>query len=107
MAIIKLADGKEMIARYKERREIILNDNYDSSILTLSERFSKAEIVQLLDQTNCENFRSYFGMDADNNIRLILVGVDADDNDLLMNEIIIENGLRCPSMCPPSSALNE
>ncbi len=107
MAIIKLTDGKEMIARYKERRELILKENYDSSILTLSETFSKEEIVQILNQTGCENFRSYLGMDADNNIRLILVGVDADDHDLLENKIIIENGLRCPSVCPLTSALNE
>lgn len=107
MGIIKLDEGKEMIVRYKERRGLILNDNYKPDILTLSETFSKDEILNVLQQPNAESFRCYFGMDTEDNIRLILVAADAENNDILENDVIIEKGMRCPFECPPSSSLND
>lgn len=106
MAIIKLEEGKEMIERYKERRGLILNENYKPEILTLSETFTKTEILELLDQDDCEKFRCYFGMDGSDNIRLIMVAVDGLNKDILNSDIIIEDGKRCPNECPPPSALN-
>ncbi len=96
-----------MIVRYKEKRGLILNENYEPEILTMCETFTKEEILSLLNQDGCENFRCYFGMDSDDNIRLIMVAADGQDDDILENDLIIEKGLRCPPNNPPSSALND
>jgi hypothetical protein len=108
MSQISLEEGIEMITRYKDNRDRMLNSNYQMTILTLSETFEKSDIEVLIHQSECQKLRAYLGMDPDNNIRMIMVGVNGENEDILNEgeEIIIENGERCPDVCPPNSAIN-
>ncbi|HVZ26986.1 MAG TPA: hypothetical protein VG842_13060 [Sediminibacterium sp.] len=85
-----------------------------------AETFFGDSVKALLAQAGCENFRVYLGRKANDSICLILVGVDADGNDILpptnsrpISEkeedegIILEDAIQCPPVCPPSSLLNE
>ncbi|GAB3227568.1 hypothetical protein GCM10027346_11080 [Hymenobacter seoulensis] len=45
--------------------------------------FSRATLEAILAQPNCEGVRVYYGRDEQNDRRLIMVGIDAQDNDLL------------------------
>jgi hypothetical protein len=108
MSQISLEEGIEMIGRYKDNRDRMLNSTYQMKILTLSETFEKSDIEALINQPECQKLRAYFGMDPDNNIRMIMVGVNGENEDILNEgeEIIIENGERCPDDCPPPSPIN-
>jgi hypothetical protein len=108
MSLISLEEGREMIIRYKETRDRMLNSEFPQSILTLSETFEKTDLESLITQPGCDKIRAYIGMDADNNLRLVMVGVNNEDEDILNEgfEIIVENGHRCPPDCPPASPIN-
>jgi hypothetical protein len=82
----------------------------------ICETFSKDAITRLLATAGCVSFRIYYGMKADRNIDAILVAVNAAGEDILPpasalavssdDPIILEDGLRCPDDCPPSSSVN-
>lgn len=81
-------------------------------ILPKCETFSKAQVLEILERPGCEGFRVYYGMDEQLRVHAILVGVDAEDADLIpgsgeAGNYIIEEGRRCPDQCPPPSPLNE
>ena len=76
----------------------------NTDILPLSETFNKDIFGELGDQEGCVAIRSYLGMDENQKVRLIFVGVNVDDEDIL--EYIFEHGNRCPPICGPASPLN-
>ena len=108
MSYITMEKAKDMIARYKEQREGMLQDTYDSSTLPLNITFPRAEFDELLAQQSCEQVRIFLGMDNNDLIHPIIVAVDGQGEDILPNQdyIIIDNGTRCPSICPPPSTIN-
>ena len=106
MSIIEQAEALQLISNYKDQRSVILRDEFDISILTLSETFQKEDFESLLNQTGCTNIRAYIGMDDRNNLRFIFIGVNSKNQDILENNIIIERGMRCPNNCPPASDIN-
>jgi hypothetical protein len=108
MSLIDLQTGKEMIERYKSNRTLILLGQYSPDILTLSETFERADFDSLLKQQGCQKIRMFLGMDAELNIRAVFVGVDANGTDMLEagQEVIAENGVRCPEVCPEPSPIN-
>lgn len=67
--------------------------------------FWKNEVQKILDQQSCVGLRCYFGTKDDRTPCLILVGVDADGNDLEGGPLV-EDGLPCPPFCPSSSSLS-
>ncbi len=99
-----------MTLLYRNEKENILVKNVDKDILPLCETFSRADFDSLLAQTGCVGVRIYFGMKEDLKISAVVVGVDANNADMVAsdssNNIIIENSIRCPVVCPPSSDLN-
>jgi hypothetical protein len=114
---ISLATAIEMTTRYRENRQSILADPTDETMLPLSETFNKDAISGLLNTTGAEAFRIYYGMTENKNIHAILVAVDQGGNDILPStaaenisddddEVILEDGQRCPYTCPPDSPLN-
>ncbi len=112
---IPLATAVEMTTRYRNNRKTVLAPSQNPDLLPICETFEKAAIQQLLDEPRCVNFRIYYGMDDKLNIHAILVGADADGNDILpaVNTttgedpvVILEDSVRCPNICPPASVLN-
>ena len=67
--------------------------------------FSKSAFLKILDQDGCVGIRYYFGEKDDGTPEMILVGVDADGNDLKDGEIA-ERQYPCPPDCPENNELN-
>jgi hypothetical protein len=110
---ISVDDASRMIKAYNDNHEAILLENYrGKEILPLSETFTADAIKTLLNSTGCGGFRIYYGMDDTNKVHAILVAVDADNKDILPENsgeptcMLLDNAMRCPSQCPPPSAIN-
>jgi hypothetical protein len=103
-----------MTASYRTNRDIILDsENQNLELLPLSETFEAAAFNAVLNQDGCKGIRIYYGMNADLQVHAIIVGVNANNEDLLPEDStttedsnIIDEGIRCPPRCPPSSVLN-
>ncbi len=109
--LISLSTAKEMTLRYRTEKGNVLKSGYEN-ILLLSETFNRDAFDKLLSQSGCVGVRVYFGMNADLTIKVIAVGVNADDRDILpLTEnaelisddegVIVEEGRPCPPFCPP------
>jgi hypothetical protein len=101
-----------MTRRYRKYREIILSPaEKGRDILPISETFDKKSIERLLSDQHCTALRIYYGMDEERKVHAILVGSNANDEDILPQDggenQLIERGVRCPPQCPEPSELNE
>ena len=114
---ISLGKAIALTSAYRANREAILDPKYqEKNVLPLSETFNADDINDLLAQSGCVALRIYYGMKEDDTVHAVIVGVNEEnediiftgENSLLSNEnIIIEEGQRCPVVCPPASPLNE
>ena len=114
--LISLSAAIALTSNYKKQKESLLNNTMQGgNVLPDCETFDREAFDALLKQEGCTKVRIYFGMDEKNMVKLVIVGVDANDNDMVPQQtrsleedttVIIEDGLRCPEMCPPSSPLN-
>ena len=105
--LINLSAASEMTDRYRNNRNSILQTTYQSSdLLPLSETFNVNDINLLISQTGCEAIRIYYGMTDNLQVHAILVAVDEGNADIIpdpldtsnINEnVIVEEGQRCPS----------
>ena len=113
---ISLETAETLTSYYRSMRETILASGYkNKNVLPLSETFSVADIKDLIEQPGCTGFRIYYGMkEEDDTVHAVMVAVNEDNEDIIFSEssklsgenIIIEEGQRCPVICPPSSPLN-
>jgi len=67
--------------------------------------FLRKDLDDLLAQPGCAGLRYYYGRKADGADTLILVGVDADGNDLVQG-VVMEDSFLCPPVCGAANALN-
>jgi hypothetical protein len=116
---IPLDQAIAMTTTYRNNREIVLSPDYrGKDILPLSETFNRAAFDKLLASTGCEGLRIYYGMDQNLQIHAVIVAVNADNQDILPpsatsttvegsgDDVIVEEGQRCPPICPDPSPLN-
>ena len=115
---ISLASAIDMTARYRKLREDLLLPEYRGlNILCTSETFNLADMLALVTEPGCFGFRIYYGMKEDKTIHALLIGTDAAGNDLLpviaavplasaTDPLILQDGQRCPPLCPVPSPLN-
>ena len=101
---ISLQEAIVMTTRFRTEIKSMLKPEYAGiDILPISETFKKSIFVELDRQAECVAIRAYLGMDENNHVRLIFVGVD-DNNDILTSGCdqgghIFEYGQRCPPIC--------
>jgi hypothetical protein len=67
--------------------------------------FHADQVRELLAQTGCVAFRSYYAKQEDGALTLVLVGVDANDKELT-GGILLEFAYPCPPFCDDGSLLN-
>jgi hypothetical protein len=124
---IPVQKAREMTARYKAHKKIILKKEYeDKNILSECETFNREAIDSLLAQQGCAGLRIYFSMDDALTVRAILVAVNSNNQDILPAEgtmeastssstkststdtdgIVVEDGRICPPNCPTAPSLN-
>jgi hypothetical protein len=113
---IPLQQAVEMTSRYRGRRDNVLDPAYrGKNILCICETFDRSEFDTILAKPGCTGLRIYYGMDASDKVHAIIVGVNAQNEDMILsaaarggdNDDVIEEGRRCPEDCPPESILNE
>lgn len=66
------------------------------------------DVTELLAEENVVDIRAYIGVDENGENKLMLVGVDADGNDLIDEEAgqyIYDFTLPCPNTCDVNSPL--
>ena len=112
---ISLNTAIDMTSRYRSDKESILALSYQNqNILPNSETFNRNAFDVLLALDACAALRIYYGMDANSKVHAIIVPVNSSNQDILpfsnalsiSNPGIVEEGQRCPDLCPPSSSLN-
>ena len=104
---ISLEEAIELTTRFREHR----TDN-----LALSETFDKNSVLAMLSVPNSAKLRIYLGQKVNGEVCSVLVAADEAGNDLLPpisssrdgegDELILEDAIRCPQLCPPPSPLN-
>jgi len=114
---ITLGQAKILNERFRTKRELILDPEYkEKDVLPFCETFSRDAFDGILSQEGCKAIRFYLGMEEDDKIVMVAVGVNDADEDMLPESEdtviieenkIIETGYRCPTTCPPPSALNQ
>lgn len=111
--LINLTEGAEMTKLYQGKNEIILAPEYRNiGTLPVCESFDREAFDMLLKLGNCKGIRIYCGMDTDLKVKMVICGVDENDANLYLTvpdseELkVIDSGVRCPTFCPPASALN-
>ncbi|MFQ6103026.1 MAG: hypothetical protein ACE5OP_01895 [Candidatus Glassbacteria bacterium] len=67
--------------------------------------FGKEALQRVLNQENCVGIRYYHAEKDDGTSVLILVGVDASENDLIGGELL-EWSIPCPPYCGSANQLN-
>lgn len=109
--LIPLATAVDMTTLYRQDRETILATAYkNQNILPKCETFDRSAFDSVLAQSGCTSIRIYYGMDSNNKVHAVIVGVNSSDEDIIFpntdNSLIIEEARRCPDDCPPASDLN-
>jgi hypothetical protein len=115
---ISLQQAIDLTTRFrKEKENVMIESMRGQKILPVCETFERNAFDSLLRQSDCQKLRFYLGMDETMKVKIVAVGVDSSDKDILPSlskssssesaeEGVIEDGQRCPDFCPPPSPLN-
>ena len=95
---ISVKTAKEYTARFRQNKDLMTTPDYQNA-LPYSETFDAQAIRDILNQEGCVAFRTYYGMNENNEVCVIFVGVDANNEDILKNDLIADVGARCPPTC--------
>ena len=93
---ISLEDATEMTENYRQATGLGL---------FLGAYFGKTAISDILSQDNCVGIRIYNAKSNAGKLNFVLVGVNANGDDMYDGELA-EMGIACPPFCPTSSPLN-
>ncbi|GAB5417597.1 MAG: hypothetical protein Crog4KO_25820 [Crocinitomicaceae bacterium] len=91
---ITLEQGADLTANYRAANPLKRLGNF----------YGKDILTELLRQEGCMGIRMYYGEDADGNRELVLVGADANEDDML--ELVVDLSKPCPNRCGTSNDLN-
>ncbi len=67
--------------------------------------FGKDTLQRIIDQDGCAGIRIYYGKEDDDTPQLVLVGADADENDIIRG-VIAQRQIPCPPFCGKDNELN-
>jgi hypothetical protein len=105
---ISLQEAIDMTTRYRNEKDKIVKPEY-TNLLPICETFDKAAFEELVKEDGCLSVRCYLAMGPDMIVRMVFVGVDDRDNDILpptAGAAIMEVGTHCPPVCPVAGPLN-
>jgi hypothetical protein len=71
---------------------------------TISVKMDNSAFQELMSQPGCVSLRSYFAKNSNNELTLVVVGVDVNGNDMTSG-LIMNRGVKCPFGCPVASPL--
>jgi hypothetical protein len=93
---IDLATAKTMIQDF--RSNLPLNGVHGGF-------FGKAKLLDILNQTNCVGIRYYYAHTENGDPTIVLVGADANEDDLAYGELA-EFSKPCPPRCGVNTIMN-
>ena len=110
--------AKQLTSHYEKKKDSILKKRFHGkAVLPTCETFDRGAFDELLSQDGCVGVRIYYGMDKEQEVKLVVVGVDKDDQDILAPNSDLKkvkgddkaeepafaflSSLRCPPDCPP------
>lgn len=98
---ITLEQAKLYTKKYRDQLKEMLTSEYQGA-LSYCETFDADAVRILLDQMGCVGFRVYYGLNNDNQVCAIMVGVNDKNEDILNGDdsIILDNSIKCPKDCP-------
>ena len=67
--------------------------------------FGKDAVLAIISQEKAVGLRYYYGLDDEGTPHIILIGVNADGNDMT-DGLLAERATKCPPYCPESNDLN-
>lgn len=94
---IPLAEAAAMTKRYRDGV---------AKGAEIAQMLPRAVYESLLKNPKVHGVRTYYARATDGKLQVVVVGVDADGNDLLDNGGIIDRGFPCPPVCGVANALN-
>jgi hypothetical protein len=94
--IITLQEAQELTFAYQDST-IALNQTIATSV-------DKTSLLNLLNQTDCEGMKMYFGLDDNNKLTIVCVGLDSIGNDMTSGQLL-DRLSRCPPFCDDTSSL--
>jgi hypothetical protein len=102
--LITKDEAVELTTRFRNSIPLMLKPGYTEDVFPISETFIKTIFTNISQQAGCVAIRGYLGMDGDNKVRLLFIGVDDDNNDIFSLDngqpaYIFEYGQRCPPIC--------
>ena len=119
--LISLETAKKFTKDFRDKKKKILKDEYgNKNTIPLSETFDRDAFDYILSQQGCVGIRVYFGMNTEERVNLIIVGVNDKNEDIVAAQTetgdvvmmrtsdtdpIAEQGDTCPPSCPPPSGL--
>jgi hypothetical protein len=132
---ISVDAAKKMTRHFREKKDSMLSGDYKKKgSLPVCETFERGAFDEVLANPECVGLRVYFAMDEELMVRVVIVGVNDKDEDMINKTStqttafrsslvasdttdtdpvpsdggtgIIEQGTRCPDVCPPASPLN-
>ena len=69
--------------------------------------FGKTIIAGILAQSDCEGIRIYYGIDADDDLQLVIVGAESNEDDQIgTGHTIADISSPCPTSCGEANVLN-
>lgn len=117
--LIPLSKAKKLKDNFKQKKKDLINPKITAKdVIPDSETFNRTAIEKLLALPGCVGIRVYTGMNEEDQLCLILVGVNDKGEDLIIPTMstagltvegegeVVEDGMRCPPSCPPPSSLN-
>ncbi len=72
----------------------------------IAQMLPRAVYESLLKNPKVHGLRTYYARATDGKPQVVVVGVDADGNDLLEDGDIFERGFPCPPFCSSTNPLN-
>ncbi len=96
--VISLEQARVLVQRWRERGSALAGDPG-------SEFFGRDVIEKILGQPGCVGLRIHHGRNAKGQHTMLLVGADADGNELL-DGTIAEQGMPCPPFCGDGGMLS-
>src|SRR5829696_1985437 len=81
---ISLDQAKGLTANYRGSKEKVLESQFKGQgVLPICETFDRGAFDVLLAKPGCTGIRIYFAMDAENMVRLVIVGVNERNEDMI------------------------
>ncbi|CAI8155807.1 MAG: Uncharacterised protein [Flavobacteriales bacterium UBA4585] len=94
--VISLDEAKQMTHAYQSAAQF--------QGLTVASMIDKEAYQLVINQPNCVNIRTYFGLNSEEKLTIVIVGVDANGEDMT-DGVLLNMATNCPIFCPNNSEL--